>query len=154
MMRDAAILGERTVTVERERLLATLKTNRTKHQAEYNESLAGYKSLATQRLKTLRDKAVRTIDENFELITRKIERYDPADRDITDVVTLLSAMTFNLKVPTDHTHAYDVAIDMAEWETNATIELTQGQFQCFVRDEWDWTDEFKHLNKAYTSMGR
>jgi hypothetical protein len=152
-MRDAIQmgLGERTVTVNREQLLATLKENREKHQKEYQESVAGYKVLAGERLAKLHAKAEAALMEQRELLNRKIAEFDPEDEDrLDDHVTLINTMTFHLKVPVDHTSSYDVAIKMAEWEVADVVELTQGQFQCFVMDDWDWQEEFKHLNKAYS----
>ena len=89
--------------------------------------------------------------DNFDLIKTKIERLNPEDESIRDTVTLLNAMTFSLEVPKDHSKSYEIAIQMAEWEVNETIELTQSQFQCFVLDDWEWTVKFKHLNTVYTT---
>lgn len=144
-------LGERTVTVKVSDLLAKLKENRQKHQEEYQESVAGYKVLAGERLARLREKAESALVANFDRIAEKIDEFDPEDEEgLTDQVTLITSMTFNLKVPQDHTRSYDVAIEMAEWETREEIELTQAQFQCFVLDDWEWQQEFKHLNKSYS----
>lgn len=147
-------LGERTVVVEKSRLLSTLKENRQKHQREYDDAVAGYKQLATERLTDLKSKAASKLDSNFESIQARIDAFDPDDGELTDVVTLLSSMTFNLKVPRNHVESYNVAIEMAEWETRDEIELTQRQFQCFVLDDWDWQNEFKALSKTYTQAMR
>lgn len=146
-------LGERTVTVNRKNLLEKLRENRDKHQREYRESLEGYRALAQERLVRLREKALRDVEENFDLIATKLEKFDPEDEDrrLGDMVTLLQSMSFSLKVPQDHTRSYDVAIEMAEWEVNETVELMQSQFQCFVLDDWEWQQEFKQLNKTYAS---
>lgn len=145
-------LKERTVTVNRPRLLEILQTNREKHRREYQESVEGYKVLAKERLEKLHKRAVASLKDSLELIESKIDGFDPEDDEgLTDHVTLINSMSFHLQVPKDYTSAYDVAIQMAEWEVNETVELTQGQFQCFVMDDWDWRSEFNLLNKAYSS---
>tara|TARA_Y100000034_G_C6879619_1_gene402807 strand:+ start:22 stop:486 length:465 start_codon:yes stop_codon:yes gene_type:complete len=152
-MRDAVERGwtERTVEVNREKLLETLRENKDKHIREYGEAVRGYKTLAQEKLAALLCVAFRCLADNFDLIKTKIERLNPEDESIRDTVTLLNAMTFSLEVPKDHSKSYEIAIQMAEWEVNETIELTQSQFQCFVLDDWEWTVKFKHLNTVYTT---
>lgn len=146
--RDMLHLGERTVTVKREQLLETLRSNLQKHQKEYQEALDGYKDLAREKLVRLREKAGRDLEENFDKIAGRIERFDP-EEGMSDTVVLLQSLTFTLKVPEDHSDSYKVAISMAEWDVNETVELTQTQFQSFVLDDWDWQDEFKSVSAQY-----
>lgn len=157
-MKDALGMGweERTVTVSREKLLSTLKENREKHAREYQESVAGYKVLAKERLQKKLSWARKTLKANFDEVSRKIDEFDLDDDEnpLTDTVSMLSSVSFSLEVPRDHTKSYDVAISMAEWEVGDTIELTQSQFQCFVLDDWDWKKKFSVMNKLYTSASR
>ena len=150
-MKDSIERGwrERTVTVDRLKLLDTLKTNRETHQREYRESVAGYRQAAIKELERQLAKAVRLVQENGSIIRMKIEKFDPDDP-LDDLVTVISSISFNLEVPKDHTKSYDVAIEMATWEVSETIELTQSQFQCFVMDDWEWKREFEGLNKTYS----
>lgn len=143
-------LGERTVTVNREKLLETLKANREKHQKDYDEAVAGYKSIATERLQKLMSKSVEAVKDNYDMLLKKLSKFDPSSVDtFDDRVVLVQAMSFDLKVPKNHVSSYDVAIKMAEWEVNETVELTQAQFQCFVMDDWDWQEEFQTIKMSY-----
>ena len=150
-MRDAIEMGwnERTVTVNRMKLLETLKANRDQHQKAYRESVAGYREAATEALKKQVAKARKAIEDNAAMIATKIERFDPEDP-LSNQVVVLRQTSFTLEVPKDHTKSYDVAIEMAEWEVSENIELTQSQFQCFVMDDWDWKQSFEHLNRSYS----
>lgn len=145
-------LSPRKVKVQRLKLLETLKQNLDTHRKEYQESLLAYQSLAKERLHKLQRKAQQALADNFAAIERKIDRFDPEseDHDLSDTVVLLNTLSFNLKVPQDHSRSYEVAIQMAEWEVEETIELTQDQFQAFVLDDWEWQQEFKFLNRSYT----
>lgn len=151
-MRDVMEMGlsERTVTVNRIKLLETLKANRDKHQSDYHDSLAGYKEQAKDALAKKVERARQSIDDNAEIISRKIDKFDP-EEPLANTVIVMQQISFQLEVPKDHTRSYDVAIQMAEWEVGETIELTQSQFQCFVMDDWDWKQKFEHLNKSYTN---
>lgn len=152
-MRDVIDRGwdERTVTVDRQKLIETLKSNREKHSNSFREAISGYKHLAMERLVKLRERAKANVDDNFDDIKIKIERFNPNEESLlSDTVTLVNSMNFHLEVPQNHTKSYDVAIQMAEWEVNPTVELTQSQFQCFVLDDWDWKKKFESLSKSYS----
>lgn len=153
-MQDSHAMGwdERTVTVNRLKLLETLRTNREEHNRQYHESVAGYRQAAREALGVQQAKARRMIDDNAAMILAKIERFDPLDP-LSNQVVVLGQIAFTLEVPQDHTKSYDVAIMMAEWEVGETIALQQSQFQCFVMDDWDWKKSFSVLNRQYTSRG-
>lgn len=140
--------GDREVTVNRAKLLETLKANREKHIKEYTEAVAGYKEQATARLIYLKGKIVESVNENFVLIQKKIDTFDP-EEPLPDRITLTSVTSFDLQVPRSYERSYDIAIQMAEWEVSETITLKQSQFQCFVLDDWDWQADFKKLSATY-----
>jgi hypothetical protein len=54
----------------------------------------------------------------------------------------------------DHTTDYDDAIDMMEWSTDGTIELTQSQFVQYVKDDWGWKDNWVASTAAYIEAAR
>lgn len=145
--------NEREVTVNREKLLETLKANREKHIKEYNESVAGYKQQASERLLSLKKRILASVDENFVSIQHKIDHFDP-EEPLQDRVVLTNVTSFDLQVPRSYEKSYDVAIQMAEWEVSETITLKQSQFQCFVLDDWDWKTKFSLLNKTYIGSAR
>lgn len=153
-MRDSIEMGwkERTVTVRRDKLLATLKDNLERHKASYDSAVAGYKNTAKAELERHVVKSHKSIDDSAAMIVAKIDRFDPSDP-LSDTVTLLSGISFRLDVPRDHSKSYEVAIQMAEWEVGDTIELTQSQFQCFVLDDWDWKVDFENVTRSYIGKG-
>lgn len=154
-MRTAQEMGwsERTVTVNRVRLINTLKANQEKHMAEYKEAVAGYQDMIAGRLQALQKKALDKLRDQYSKLVEKIQEFDLEDPDcpIADRVVLLSEQSISLQVPKDHSRDYQVALEMAEWEVGENVELTQSQFQCFVLDDWDWKRGFEHLNKTYTA---
>lgn len=140
---------ERTVTINTTKLLAKLKENLKKHKAEYEEAVVGYKQMAAQRLKQELGAACDRLEKNFRMLELRIDEFDPSEQNNT--VVLLDTVHFKMMVPQDHSKAYEVAIRMAEWEENETIDLLQSQFQCFVMDDWEWKDEFEAVTKRYLS---
>jgi hypothetical protein len=142
--------ADREVEVPREQLVKALKANRTKHIAEYNAAMAGYKEQAMASLIKLKASILAQVERNFGVIAKRIEELDP-EEPLGDHVSLVSSTSFSLRMPQSHEKDYDVAIGMAEWEVNPTIKLPQSLFQCFVMDDWDWKNAFATLNKGYTS---
>lgn len=144
-------LGERTVTVKRLDLLEKLKSNRIKHEKDYLDAVSGYKAQAKERLEKLKTKILKAANDNFEVIALKIEQFNPnAENPLSNSISLINETHFTLEVPKSHTRSYDIAIQMAEWEVNDTIELTQAQFQSFVLDDWEWRAKFDLIKSTYS----
>lgn len=145
-------MQERTVEVDREKLVKQLEDNLAKHKAAYKTALAGYKALALQKLNEGFEQAKVKLDKNLQIATLAINQFDPASPTchVSDYITLVQAVTIDLKVPRDYSKAYETAIDMAKWDVRETLELTHAEFQCFVRDVWDWKEEFDAINATYS----
>lgn len=151
-MAAAAIRDQqnRITCVPREKLLNTLRTNRERHQQDYVEALEGYKELATQKLLEAGEQARFKLERNLEKGKATIQEFNPEDpRQSSDRMVLVESIVVEMKVPRDYTREYDAAIVMFEWDTRDTLELTYAEFQCFVCDAWDWSQDFLITNAMY-----
>lgn len=145
--------NDRTVKVDRKRLLETLKKNREDHQKAYEEAMKGYKEIAKLELNRSIKRAKNAIEATEKTILMKINSFNQDDEyRLKDNVIVIDRIVFKLPIPKNHTKAYDVAIQMAEWEVDINIELTQSQFQCFVMDDWEWKKNFREIHKTYVNM--
>lgn len=113
-----------TVTCNKEEVLEQLRKNLVTHSTMVKESREGYLKSARAVLET-RLKAL----EDGKLV----------------------GLSFDLTVPRDYTKVYESTIKMLEAHTEATIPLTADEFRRLMEDEWDWTDNFISINKAYSS---
>lgn len=113
-------MDERTVTVEKDRLIRTLSVNKEGHRAIFEEALEAYRKKVTDELERRLDdvKAGRKID-----------------------------VFFRLPQPEDHTEDYEAAIQRAEWEVGDEIELSHEEFNAYVLNRWVWDQSF-HANTA------
>lgn len=142
----------RTVRVNRLRLIETLKANRDKHLAVYNEAMAGYKDLAQAKVREAFVGLEARLQTRKEELLAKLDAFTPATADnFSDYFVVLEQVAVNLKRPVSYAAAYDAAIDMAEFDTRDELELSGAEFQCFCRDEWDWKYEFSAVNAVYTA---
>lgn len=157
-------LSNRTVQVNREKLLSTLIENKGKHEAEYKEALGMYAELAKQKVQESYDNAKKIIEENFYKNMDLVDRFNPEDVDYAKYngnFLLLHTTSVNLPLPKSYSSQYQDAINMVSWDVNETLVLTHSEFKCFVMDEWDWSYEFKNtvlnysgcLNKTIGSIG-
>jgi len=60
-------------------------------------------------------------------------------------------LTFRLLEPTSYVEQYDTIIEMLEWTTETTIEVSMGEFNAWVRDRWDWQSSFLTSSSDYSA---
>lgn len=64
------------------------------------------------------------------------------------------SVTVGLRIPTKHTDAFDNAIGLLAMTMEAgevVIEIDAGEYERFVRNNWEWTDEFRDSNRGYSN---
>lgn len=138
----------REIEVDRKKLIDALKANRERHIAQYNEAVEGYRDAALAILSKAKASAVARMEKNFERIRVDLENFNP-EEGASDRITLIQSETVDLPVPRNYSKDYDAAIDIAEWDVNDKLKLSFAEFQCFVRDEWDWTIDFVSNSAMY-----
>jgi ribosomal protein L25 (general stress protein Ctc) len=55
-----------------------------------------------------------------------------------------------LAVPENHIDDFDRAIQMLEMGVGKNVTLDQSEFQCYVRNKWQWQHHFLQSNAAYS----
>jgi len=146
---------KRSVEVNRLKLIEILKSNKEKHVAAYDEAITGYCEQAVEKLREGYDSAKLKLEKNLDKGLASIKEFDPKNPRVTsDYLTLVEGIQVHLPVPRSCAKEYDAAIDMAEWDVRETLELTHAEFQCFVRDVWEWSSEIVALNASYTKKLR
>ncbi|MDB2687323.1 hypothetical protein N9Y42_08935 [Mariniblastus sp.] len=144
---------DREIEVDRKKLIDALKANRERHIAQYNEAVEGYRDAALEIVNKAKALAVARMERNFEKIRIDLENFNPDDG-ASDRITLIQSETVDLPVPRNYSKDYDAAIDIAEWDVNDKLKLSFAEFQCFVRDEWDWTNAFVSNSAMYVKGSR
>ena len=101
-----------------------LEKNRITHEKIFKEAEDGYKRKLKQELE----------NKLGELVLGKLPQSNSS-----------------LVRPTNNLEEYDAAIEMLKLTTDATIKLTQEQFNCYMRDKWSWKSSFLTTNSLYSS---
>lgn len=147
-----AALEERKVTVDRLKLIETLKENRSKHVQKFQEAVEGYVSTARELLQKSFDEAIADATKRFDDIKSKLTRFDPERPEkMPSTWSVMGGVVLSVPVPANHSEMYRTAIEMMEWDTRKEVELTYAEFQCFVQDEWEWKSEFEAITARYSN---
>ena len=109
------------MNVPREKLLTELRVNRIRHKEIVKEARVSYVAKAEKVL----------LVRLGQIKEGEIVRLD-----------------FSLRPPQDYTAAYDTAIQMLEWSTDETVEVSASEFRKLAMDEWDWMDDFLITNSV------
>lgn len=112
------------VKIKKEKLLETLRENRTAHREIFLEAQEGFRAEAIKQLDAMLQAA-----KDGKKIRQSI----------------------GLIEPTDQTADYDRAIRMLEMSEDEVIELTELDFECYVLDNWRWKAQFLASNSSYSS---
>jgi hypothetical protein len=110
------------ITVDKTRLLTTLRTNRDDHRSLFLKAQEKYRERVIEELdRRLADARAR----------RKID------------------VAIRLPVPEDYTSEFDTAISMVEWAEGDTMTLSESDFQRYVLNKWDWQRAFTANSMSY-----
>lgn len=112
------------VSIDRNRLIETLKSNREKHEREYKAAKVGYRA---------------TLMTMFADCLKRLE--DGHDSEHGDI--------FSLHKPSHYLKDYDRAIAMFEMAQEESIVLDDEDFQKLVLDDWEWKSRFSTVNSGY-----
>lgn len=117
------------ITVEKEKLLETLKANRKKHAEDYKYAYGRYYNACISEL-----------EGRVNELRGTLRQVNPS-----------SFLKFDLtnKFPQNYTDVYDQVIEMLEFCNADSIEITNSQYESWVKDDWDWKESFMLSTSAY-----
>lgn len=112
------------VTVEKDELIARLKTNREEHLALFTKAQEGYRQDVIEEL----DKSLKDARAGRAL-----------------------RVMIHLQAPQNHTEEYDNVLAMLAMSVDNEITLDAHSFQCYVRNQWPWFAASTTINTMYAS---
>lgn len=110
------------VRVKKAQLIETLRANRDEHAEQYQRAIEKY-----------RERTLEWFNAQVEILKagRDPQRSSP------------------LPVPEEHTEDFDRVIEMMNWTLNDEVELSQMEFEQYVRNQWGWARTFTANTAAY-----
>lgn len=125
----------KSVLVNRQELLKTIKANKEAHIKEYEESLIGYNKLVLE-----------VCEMNVRVAQKRRLRAKAGNTDFKDLSYELNPVPI-----VSHEAEYTKAISMLEMSVEDNIELEAIIFNQLVLDEWKWKEAFFALATEYKS---
>lgn len=113
-----------SVEVKRQELLEKITANRNSHRELFLKAQEGYRKQVIEELDRMLHDAQ---------MGKNIRR------------------SISLPEPQDHTADYDRTITMLEMSVDETIEITAGEFDMFVMDNWHWKAAAMQSNTFYAA---
>ena len=114
--------SDRTVKVEKQRLIDTITENRAEHRSQFLEAQQVYRE-------------------------RVIEELDRRLHEVRDGKPI--SLGFRLPEPVDYTQEYDQALAALDWEVEDHVHLGQDEFNRLVLNHWEWAGMFAANTQAY-----
>lgn len=119
---------------KREDILARLRINLETHREEYDTALQGYWLEVEEQAKNIASKARALAKEAVS--DKKPENFH--------------GWSITARRPEDHSKDYERVIDMLELAQETTIKLNEHTFATYVRDEWEWKQDFLATSAFYS----
>lgn len=117
--------SSRSINVDRIQLIGILKTNLEKHKTEFKAASDGYQTAMLNELKR---------------VTKLVKQGK------------VKHLSVNLPAPSSHEQDYVEVIEMLEMSVDANIQLDTSAFRSYVKDEWNWSSNFKSLAASYSGF--
>lgn len=110
------------IKIKKDELLKATKANKESHRAAFLKAQEGYREEVIKEL----DRMLKEAREG-----KKIQRF------------------INLPEPHDHTQEYETVIRMLEMCVDEEIEISTGEFNQYVMDDWGWKADFTATASNY-----
>jgi len=127
---------EMKVNCKKDAVLLKLKENRENHIKIFEESVQSYVKAAICYLEE--------VEKQIHEIKGELEEHN--------YKTALRLKHPLCTMPFNYVHVYDIAIEMLEWHTDDTIELSSNEVKNLIQDMWDWQGEFLGIASQYSSV--
>lgn len=119
------------VTVDRVELMHVMADNREAHAHNYRQALE-------DRKETMRE----TLTDWLALMEADPEK----------AYSYTNELVF--PIPPNYLEEYDRVLAMLEMSSEETITLDSTEFDCYVRDKWQWKNAFLRATTAYSDAGK
>ena len=115
--------GNRTIKVEKDKLIQQIKENKERHIKEFDVAVIAYKDEALRQLTNLTTRVKEgAVDAELDLVT-----------------------------PVNNAENYDKIVEMFQWEVEKEVELSQNEFNDYVQDETEFAMAAKYSNSFYSN---
>lgn len=122
-------------------LVERINDNREKHQATYTEAVEGWYLTVIEEA----ERAIKQFEGVIAGANSRVQYKRHSDQ---------FSFAIREQHPVSHIAEYDRVLDMLGMTTESEVTLDAEEFGQYVRDEWDWSQEFAATTSNYISNKR
>lgn len=150
------IANMNSVVMQKSELLAILTKNKEAHDEIFEAALAGYWSMAREKIQERIEKFNKSVEElalegvhQFNKLLAKIDKKEKLDNNETLKFRFDLVQPLNIVFPENHTLDYEKAIRKIQLSIYDTIELSDEDVERYVFNNWEWKNSFNISNMGY-----
>lgn len=148
------------VVMKKDELVKVLEENKAKHDVLYETAVAGYWELAKEKLAEKKGKLDAALEELKGDVLHEVGKLEKK-LDAKEVLPYSIAChgfkwdsALGLVYPENHTKDYDRAIRMMKASIYDEVKLSEGEFDAYVLNDWEWKQKFLLSNSGYVDTMR
>lgn len=150
------IANMNSVVMQKSDLLAILTANKEKHDEIFEAALAGYWSMAREKIQERLEKFNKSVLDlaeegvyQFNKLLLKVDNKEKLDNGETLKFKFDLTQPLGIIFPENHTIDYEKAIRKITLSIYDTIELDETDVERYVFNNWEWKHSFNISNMGY-----
>ena len=117
------------IVVQRKRLINIIDLNRAKHIITHDKALVGWKRKQIESIKKASTKALKVARAGKQAL-----------------------LGVHMPKPVSYEDQYNRVLGMLRMDTSATIKLDANDYNRYVKDEWEWGNDFANSTAMYANV--
>lgn len=139
------------IKVSKTELLGIVKDNKKKHDEIYEAAEAGYWLEAEDFLKKHQKDMLSTLKKNYKSQVKALRKQVATELKMVEEKKKTGYLYMKKPFPENHTDDYEGTIKRLELSIDDKIELENNEFDCYVRNKWEWRQSFLNTNSYYAN---
>jgi hypothetical protein len=139
------------IKVSNEKLLTIVRENKKKHDEIYEAAVDGYWLEADEFLKKYQKETLVAMKKQYRKQVKDLKKQIAKELGLVDKKKKEGFVYMRKPFPENHTDDYEGVIRKLELSVDPEIELQGDEFECYVRNKWQWRQSFLATNTNYAN---
>ena len=139
--------------VSKTELLAIVKENKQKHDEIFEAAEKGYWVEAAEFLKNYQKEQLAERKKNYLKAVRDLKKQVAKELRLVEQKKKDGYSYMRKPFPENHSDEYQGVIRRLELFVDDHLELNTTEFDCYVRNKWQWRQSFIATNSSYAMTG-
>jgi hypothetical protein len=141
------------IKVSKSELLTIVKENKQNHDEIYEAAEKGYWVDAEEHLKKLQKESLSVMKKNYQKSVKDLKKQVNKELRLVEQKKREGFVYLRKPFPENHSDDYQGTIRRLELCVEPEVELENTEFDCYVRNKWQWKTSFLATNSSYAMTG-